>query len=61
MFKWLSLRPCPSAEVTQRLSYEARSITESDAQILQGSDDGVRRSGLLGFWTLSIVPYSQKH
>jgi hypothetical protein len=32
-----------------------------DEQILKGSDDGVQHSGILGFWTLSIVRYSKEH
>jgi hypothetical protein len=29
--------------------------------ILNGSDDGVEHSGLLGFWNLSIVRYTEEH
>jgi hypothetical protein len=29
--------------------------------ILKGSGDGVQHSGLLGFWTLSIVRYSKEY
>jgi hypothetical protein len=27
--------------------------------IIKGSDDGVKHSKLLGFWTLSIIRYSE--
>jgi hypothetical protein len=36
-------------------------IAISKYEIPKGSDNEVQQSGLLGFWTLSIVRYLKKH